>query len=112
MPLNKRRFQLLLIYALCLLPIVADGARQSLKSNANSPLDWVPATFRPRQDYERFRRDFGSGEVLVVSWPGCTVDSPELALLAKSLRGPIFFATIKGNVTSTAWSPDRMRWRG
>jgi uncharacterized protein len=96
MPLNKRRFQLLLAYALCLLPVVADGARQALKTNANSPLDWVPASFRPRQEYEQFRRAFGSGEVLIVSWPGCTVDSPDLALLAKSLRRPGFFRSESG----------------
>jgi predicted RND superfamily exporter protein len=96
MPLNKRRFQLLLVYALCLLPVVADGARQSLRTNANSPLDWVPASFRPRQEYEQFRRAFGSGEVLIASWPGCTVDAPALELLTRSLRRPEFFRTENG----------------
>ena len=80
MPLNKRRFQLLLIYALCLLPIVADGAHHALCPMANSPFDWVPTSFRPRQEYEQFRRAFGSGEVLIVSWPGCTLDAPARAV--------------------------------
>ncbi len=88
MPLNKRRYQLLLIYALCLLPIVADGARHALQTNANSPFEWVPTSFRPRQEYEQFRRAFGSGEVLIVSWPGCTVDAPALDLLTHNLRRP------------------------
>jgi hypothetical protein len=96
MPLHKRRFQLLLIYALCLLPVVADGARQALRTNANSPLEWVPASFRPRQEYERFRSDFGSGEVLIVSWAGCTIDSPALALLSKSLHRPDLFSDSAG----------------
>jgi uncharacterized protein len=96
MPLHKRRFQLLLIYALCLLPVVADGARQALRTNANSPLEWVPVSFRPRQEYERFRRDFGSGEVLIVSWAGCTIDSPALALFSKSLCRPDLFRDTAG----------------
>lgn len=91
MQLNKLRFQLLLIYALAILPVIAVSAIHALKLSANSPLDWVPATFRPRQDYEQFRQAFGSGEVLIVSWPGCTVDSPELALFAKYLRHPQLF---------------------
>ncbi len=81
MPLHKRRFQLLLIYALCLLPVVADGARHALRMNTKSPFEWVPETFRPRQEYEQFRRTFGSGEVLIVRWPDCTIDSPSLDVL-------------------------------
>ena len=96
MPLNKRRFQLLLIYALCLLPVVIDGAMHAMQTSANSPLEWVPASFRPRQEYEQFRRAFGSGEVLIVSWPGCTVESPAVALLAKSLRRPDLFRNENG----------------
>ena len=96
MSLHKRRFQLLLIYALCLLPVVADGARQALCINANSPFEWVPESFRPRQEYEQFRRTFGSGEVLIVSWPGCTIDSPALELFSKSLGRPDLFRDSAG----------------
>ncbi len=96
MPLNKRRFQLLLIYALCLLPVLVDSARHALRTNANSPFEWVPATFRPRQEYEQFRRAFGSGEVLIVSWPGCTIESPALDVLSRSLRRPDLFRDARG----------------
>ena len=60
-----------------------------MHTNKNSPFEWVPASFLPRQEYEEFRRDFGSGEVLVVSWPGCTVDSPILANVVTNCSGPI-----------------------
>ncbi|HEY4311414.1 MAG TPA: MMPL family transporter [Pirellulales bacterium] len=96
MPLHKRRFQLLLIYALCLLPVVADGARHALRMNANSPFEWVPETFRPRQEYEQFRRTFGSGEVLIVSWDGCTIDSRSLDVLTRSLRRADLFRDAHG----------------
>ena len=71
-------------------------AQRILSTNHNSPFEWVPASFAPRQDYEDFRRSFGSGEVLIISWPGCTVDSPDLELLAKSLRRLDLFSSPDG----------------
>lgn len=96
MSLAKRRFQLLLIYVLALIPIIADGAWHSLQLNANSPFDWVPLSFKPRQEYEQFRRAFGSGEVLIVSWRHCTVDSGALARLTQLLRRPDLFHNASG----------------
>ncbi len=94
--LPTRRMRLLLFYAVCLLPAIAIGAQRILATNHNSPFEWVPASFAPRQDYEDFRRSFGSGEVLIISWPGCTVDSPDLELLAKSLRRLDLFSSKAG----------------
>ncbi len=84
--IQTRRFRVLLLYAACLLPLILYGADAALQSNKNSPFEWVPGTFKPRQEYEEFRRAFGSGEVLIVSWPGCTIDSPDLELLTYSLQ--------------------------
>ena len=72
----------------------APGTR--LRTNANSPFDWVPESVPPAQEYEQFRRAFGSGEVLIVSWPGCTIDSPSLDCLTKSLRRPDLFRDAAG----------------
>jgi len=84
--IQTRRFRVLLLYAACLLPAILWGANVALKANKNSPFEWVPGTFQPRQEYEDFRRAFGSGEVLIISWTGCTIDSPDLELLSYSLR--------------------------
>ncbi len=84
--IQTRRFRVLLIYAACLLPAILYGANAALKANKNSPFEWVPGTFQPRQEYEDFRHAFGSGEVLIISWPGCTIDSPDLQLLTRSLH--------------------------
>jgi hypothetical protein len=89
--IQTRRFRVLLVYAACLLPAILWGANVALNSNKNSPFEWVPSTFEPRQEYNNFRTAFGSGEVLIISWPGCTVDSPDLELLASSLRRPDLF---------------------
>jgi predicted RND superfamily exporter protein len=83
---QTRRFRVLLLYAACLLPAVIWGAIAALQQSQNSPFEWVPSTFGPRQQYQEFCRDFGSGEVLIISWPGCTIDSPDLQLLTQSLR--------------------------
>jgi hypothetical protein len=91
-----RRVYLLLIYAACLLPAIVYGAQRVLHTNKNSPFDWVPASFAPRRQYEEFRRDFGSGEVLVVSWPGSTVDSPVLANVVANLRRTDLFRSNDG----------------
>ena len=72
------------------------GANAALNNNKNSPFEWVPGSFQPRQEYEDFRRTFGSGEVLIVSWPGCTVDSPDLELLSHSLRRTDLFHNSTG----------------
>jgi len=89
--IHTRRFRILLLYAVCLLPAIIWGADAAVRSNKNKPFEWVPSSFQPRQEYEDFLRSFGSGDVLIVSWPGCTIDSPELELLTKSLRRPDLF---------------------
>ncbi len=91
-----RRVRLLLVYAACLLPLIVFGAFRVLSTNHNSPFEWVPRSFAPRQDYEDFRSAFGSGEVLIVSWPACTVDSRDLELLTSSLRRVDFFKSPAG----------------
>ena len=91
-----RRVYLLLVYAVCLLPAIIYGAQRILHANKNSPFEWVPATFAPRREYEEFRRDFGSGEVLIVSWDGCTVDSSILANVTTNLNRPELFRSPSG----------------
>ena len=86
MSARQRRFQLLIIYTALVLPFVVYGSWRAMQINANSPIDWVPDSFPPRHDYDRFRAAFGAGDVLVVSWPGCTVDEPSLDRFAYVLR--------------------------
>ncbi|MCC9602113.1 MMPL family transporter [Stieleria sp. JC731] len=80
------RFRLLLIYLLLLAPWIAKGAMMTLQPEPNSPLDWVDGTFAARASYDQFSDDFGAGDVIVISWPGCTLDNPSLDRFTKSLR--------------------------
>lgn len=86
MTIHRKRFLLLAVYALIALPFVAFSAVRVLRSNANSPLDWMPDAMPAKRAYLDFTKQFESGDVVVVSWPGCTIDEPKLDRIARSLR--------------------------
>lgn len=89
---SRRRFRLIFVYLLLLSPWIAKGSMSALATTANSPLDWVDSDFAPRADYDRFVDDFGAGDVVVISWPGCTIDDPRLDAFTQSLRNsPAFY---------------------
>lgn len=89
---QSKRLYLLAAYALAALPFLVYGAVQAVSRNANSPIDWVSAAFPARRDFDEFRRQFGPGDVVVMSWPGCTVDNPDLDRLKGHLRqAKLFF---------------------
>ncbi len=91
MTLQARRVRLLLIYAAASLPPVLFGAALATRATPNSPLDWVPGDFPARREYDEFTRVFGSGDVVVASWDGCTLDDGRLDELAKRLRDSAAF---------------------
>lgn len=94
--LRRRRFRLVFLYALCLLPWVIHGAAKSLQTNANSPVDWVDDRFEARHTYDRFSERFGAGDTVIVSWPGCFVSQSALDSLTDALRRAPGFQDSKG----------------
>ncbi|MCA9117976.1 MAG: hypothetical protein KDA79_23050, partial [Planctomycetaceae bacterium] len=84
--LQARQFRLLMVYTVCSLPLIVYGAVQAMQTNANSPLDWVPADFPARAVYDESVEKFGAGDVVVASWPGCTINEPRLDELVQQLR--------------------------
>lgn len=73
---------------LACVPFIVRAALAVLAVDATTPLDWVPPTFGPRQDYAEFTRQFESGDVAVVSWPGCGLRHPALEKLVAEATGP------------------------
>jgi len=59
-------------------PWIARSAIAVLSVDATTPIEWVPATFPQRLAYDRFTAEFESGDVVVASWPGCTLGSPAI----------------------------------
>ncbi|MFM7057104.1 MAG: MMPL family transporter, partial [Planctomycetota bacterium] len=90
------RIRLLLVYLLCLLPLVVWGAVQALQASNNSPIDWVDSTFSARQSYDEFVELFGPGDAVVVSWPGCLRTDPRLDELLSMLREDPEFLDAEG----------------
>jgi predicted RND superfamily exporter protein len=69
-------------------PWIVSSAIGILSVDATTPMEWVPATFPPRQAYDQFTREFESGDVVVATWPGCTLDSPAIDRFITAATGP------------------------
>lgn len=69
-------------------PWIASSAISILSVDPTTPMEWVPATFPPRQAYDQFTREFESGDVVVATWPGCTLDSPAIGRFITAATGP------------------------
>jgi hypothetical protein len=68
-------------------PWIARSALGLLSVDSTTPIEWVPATFPPRQAYAEFTREFGSGDVVVASWPGCTLGAPAIDRFIEAATG-------------------------
>lgn len=105
--LARQRITLLCGYVILLLPFVVLGAIDALKSNSNSPIDWVPSTFPPRAEYDAFVEKFGPGDALIVSWEGCSIENENLDPLLVALRKSPTFRTKSGATLFTSVSCGR-----
>ncbi len=72
--------------ALLTLPLIMWGASRAFSVFSNDVRQWLPSGFEEAQQYDWFTKYFGVDEMVVVSWPGCEIDSPELFAFAENLR--------------------------
>ncbi len=56
-----------------------------IKSNADDVMQWLPPTSVERNVYDDFVNRFGVDDVVMVSWPGCTLDDVRLDQFASQL---------------------------
>jgi uncharacterized protein len=75
---------ILLVFA-ALVPVLVVGAGGAVENVDNDVRDWLPRSFEETREYERFLEEFGTEEMVVLSWPGATLDDPRLARLAALL---------------------------
>ena len=88
-PLRLLPVSLVTIAALALAaPWITSAALGVLGVEATTPMEWVPATFPPRKAYEQFTQEFESGDVVIASWDGCTLDAPALDSFIEAANGP------------------------
>jgi len=80
-----RLFPVSVATILCLLavtPWMVPAALGVIGVDATTPMEWVPLTFPARAAYEKFTGEFESGDVVIASWEGCTLDSPAITEFA------------------------------
>ncbi|MFM8579088.1 MAG: efflux RND transporter permease subunit, partial [Planctomycetaceae bacterium] len=70
-------------------PFIARASREVLSAESQTPLEWVPQEFPSRAEYDRFSAEFGSGNVVVATWPGCTLGSPAVARVVEAAEDPV-----------------------
>ena len=80
-----------------LLPPTILAVRAAIRSNVNDVRDWLPAHFAETAQYRWFIERFGNQELVVVSWPGCTLDDPRLEQLSANLTRRSLASESQGN---------------
>jgi predicted RND superfamily exporter protein len=77
------------VLLLIILPISLRGALKAWESNSNQILDWLPDEFEATQKLVRFYERFGSDELLMISWEGCSLDDSRIATFRERLLQPV-----------------------
>ena len=88
-PFYVRHGRLICAVALLLMPLLWYGAISAFLTNTNNVLDWLPDSFEETQRLFRFVQRFGTDELLVLSWEGCTLEDRRLDEVANSLIAPV-----------------------
>ena len=87
-PRYIRRYIITVIVLVLVAPFLIYGAHQSVESMSIAPEKWAPPYMQSRKNYDRFMKDFESNDLILISWPGCTVDDPRLTEFEKRIEGP------------------------
>jgi len=88
---TRQLFPVSVATILCLLavaPWMVPAALGVLQVDATTPIEWVPVSFAPRAAYEKFTGEFQSGDVVIASWDGCTLDAPAIDAFLAAASGP------------------------
>lgn len=86
--LNRRNRVVIFALLAILLPLIVVGADRAIRSNSNRVADWLPESFEGTKRLRWFLKHFQGDELLMVSWPGCTLDDDRLPRLAEALVEP------------------------
>ncbi len=84
---HRRHATALLLTAVVCLPVVIWGMVGAYERSDNSIDQWLPKDCEATDEYDRFRRLFGSDEAILVSWEGCTLDDARLERFAQIIGG-------------------------
>ncbi|HAH43995.1 MAG TPA: hypothetical protein DCM07_03925 [Planctomycetaceae bacterium] len=83
-----RRYLVTVILLVLITPFLIYGAHKSVESMSIAPEKWAPDFMQSRKNYDQFSKDFESNDLILISWPGCTVDDPRLIEFEKQINAP------------------------
>jgi len=78
----------ILIFFLAITPIVMIGTKGAWDSIKNRVEDWLPESFEETQRLIWFYEQFGTDELLMISWEGCTLDDSRVPQYAQAIGAP------------------------
>ena len=84
-PFYARYGPVIFVVMVLALPWISTGVVGAFPRAARDVRDWLPRGFEETKVYEWFLGHFGSDEIAVVSWPGCTLDDERVDRLAQAL---------------------------
>jgi len=67
------------------LPVILLGVHYALEESSTDAREWVPHHLPEVQRYEWFQEHFETEDLVIISWPGCSIDDPRLDDLADAL---------------------------
>lgn len=65
---------------------VGPRAAEMLATDSSPPLEWVLPSFPARAAYEQFAEQFGSSDVVIIAWEGCTLGADAAKRLVAACR--------------------------
>jgi len=74
-----------LVFFLAVTPVVMMGTKGAWDGIKNRVEDWLPETFEETQRLMWFYERFGTDELLMVSWQGCTLEDPRVGQYAEAI---------------------------
>ena len=89
--LIQRRIFLPVLFVV-MLPIVVRFALISWQGTENRVEEWISDSFEETRLLIDFMTIFGSDEILMISWEGCDLDSPQLQEFQRKLTAPVLVA--------------------
>ena len=101
-PSQDRLAIVVLLTTILCLPLIGYGVHRTVKSNSNDVRQWLPSGIAETQEYDWFVEQFGCDEMVVVSWPGCTLEDERLDVAANALAKFTTSATAATSSTATS----------
>jgi len=82
----RRRAIVACAVAACITPFALYGGYQALAHMRNDVLQWTSSDLEAKHTFDWFGEHFEGQEIILVSWPGCSVNDPRLDQFAERLR--------------------------